>query len=360
MRTWTLQVFLVQEGDGGASFLSIPKKHPLSVKDLQGAKRDLLDACEAEGPGRLVHPTDGEFDARCLSCSAVETSSTRNMVEFSITFVEAGEITPPVTKKKSLMAQIAQGMKSAINTVGQIRRAARDINDKIQKIASGDIFSAMDGALGLTGFMTGTDLSAFQEGVKGIRDSSLTLAGDIEELTDQWQETVETLTESEDLRKLTDDLSASATTAQEALETTGLSASEETALHEAADISLMFVISALATAAKKTVLAEFLAYEDAIVARDQLIGVMEDLEGYITDQDLLDYYRDMNATLVEAIDEESIDLPRVRTFEIPAVTTILELANHLYGDTTRAQEIIDRNQIADPLAVSGAVEVLTE
>lgn len=360
VRRWRLQAFIVGAGPSANSLLNRPSAHPLNATDLQGAKNDLIDACESEGPGRLVHPTDGEIQARCELCEVVESASTRNVVEFILTFVESGAIIRPVTKKASLLAQIAATMKSAINLVYAARRTARDMNDKIRKVLSGDIFSAMDGALGLSGQFTGVDLSGFRGAVTAIRDSRTTLLEDTEELTTQWQDAVAELSDAKDMRTLGTHLLTGVEASQAATSATGLSIAEQAAADDSADMQLMFMVSALAAAGQYTAIETFTAYDDAISARDDVVDLVNAVEPYSDDPDLLAALRDLRASLVEAIDQESIDLPRLRTLEVPTVKTALELAYDLYGDATRALEIIDRNNIADPNAVSGTLQVLTE
>jgi prophage DNA circulation protein len=61
-----------------------------------------------------------------------------------------------------------------------------------------------------------------------------------------------------------------------------------------------------------------------------------------------------------AITEEAVDLPRLRSLTVNGRRTALALAWQLYGDPDRADEIVDRNAIADPNAVTGTIQVLTE
>lgn len=65
--------------------------------------QDLEDACEAEGPGLLVHPTMGQMQARCESYNRVETKTELRFCRFDMIFVEARN-----TSYASLMSEPTQ------------------------------------------------------------------------------------------------------------------------------------------------------------------------------------------------------------------------------------------------------------
>lgn len=72
------------------------KAHGFSVSafvvgdDYMAARDRLLDALEAEGPGRLVHPWLGERTVRVDSYSLSESAAAGGMAVFRLAFVEAG------------------------------------------------------------------------------------------------------------------------------------------------------------------------------------------------------------------------------------------------------------------------------
>lgn len=55
---------------------------------------DLIEALETEGPGLLVHPTMGEFDAQPGPFSVVERRERGGFAEFEMNFLEAGSRDP--------------------------------------------------------------------------------------------------------------------------------------------------------------------------------------------------------------------------------------------------------------------------
>lgn len=55
------------------------------------ARDALIAACEAEGPGTLVHPTLGEVQAICDRCNMTETKERGGIATFEMLFLEAGQ-----------------------------------------------------------------------------------------------------------------------------------------------------------------------------------------------------------------------------------------------------------------------------
>ena len=56
----------------------------------------LLNACEADGPGTLVHPFHGEHTVVCETCTVSESrQGGQRMATFQLSFVEAGTFETP-------------------------------------------------------------------------------------------------------------------------------------------------------------------------------------------------------------------------------------------------------------------------
>jgi len=59
--------------------------------DYADRRDDLIDACEQEGPGLLVHPTIGEEQVVCDYYHVVESRERGRMAEIEMQFTEAGQ-----------------------------------------------------------------------------------------------------------------------------------------------------------------------------------------------------------------------------------------------------------------------------
>ena len=72
------------------------------VGDRYAEQRDrLIEACDAEGPGELVHPYLGSLQVACTACSLTERTREGRMARFSLTFVEAGENRYPTSRARA-------------------------------------------------------------------------------------------------------------------------------------------------------------------------------------------------------------------------------------------------------------------
>ena len=59
--------------------------------DYDVTRDELIEACDMEGPGELVHPYLGSLQVFCTLGSLTERTREGRMARFSLSFVEAGE-----------------------------------------------------------------------------------------------------------------------------------------------------------------------------------------------------------------------------------------------------------------------------
>lgn len=346
-RRWKLQAFLVRGGDE-------------SHADLQARKRKLIEAIETKGAGKLVHPTDGDVgNVRCETCDITESSGGLNYVEFDISFVESGAVFQATTVQKSKASTFASRLKQAIRTAYRIRRAARSAEDKVRRIMSGNIYDQCNALLGLAGQIGGADVTAYQDAVTAIRDAHETLKDDAGELVDRWQAVFDSFSDPSSPRTVVQSLAAPLAASQLAAATGASTARDQAILDNAADTDLMVAVSALAVAGALAADASYTAYDEAIATRDTLAGLLASVALYAADADTYAALLDLQAAVTTAITEEALDLPRIRVLTVPTTRTLLEVAYDLYADPERAMEILDRNKLADPNAVSGPLYLLT-
>jgi len=345
-RRFTLQAFLV--GD-----------------DARARKRALIAACEASNSGILIHPTEGQMRVQCESCDVTESSDGVNYVEFSMGFVEAGTVSDFGISTASQAASLGAQLRTAVRTFYAARLQVTSFTRKVHRFLTGSVEERLQALLQMVTQLTGIDTSALQYATAVVADTYETGIEDAELAAEQWQDIVrafrgtseEPWTESENLRKvaantgdaLADTWLASADTEQDQL-----------ALDSIALTNLTLHASVLADAAELASQAGYASYDDAIAAQTDLADRLADLEGYVDDADLLGALRDLRIAMVQAIQGDALDLPRLRSLTVPVPTCALSLAYDLYGDSARADEIVARNNLADPNAVSGSLLVLTE
>ena len=346
-RRWTLQAFLVrQSGESHA--------------DLQARKRKLIEACETKGAGKLVHPTDGEITVRCESVDVSESSDGIYYVELRLAFVESGAVFSVVEQQTPKVRGFADVVKSSIRTAYLVRRAVRATDDIARRALSGSIYQRMDALLQVVGRCGVGDMTAFRDAVRAIRDANTTMADDAEEFSDAWLDVIDGFESPVSPRAVAESLLPGLVASQAAAATGASNTLSQAALDNLADTDLLMATMAVASAGELAVAATYSAYEDAIAVRDQLDDLMDTVGTYTTDPDTWDALRDLRSAVSKVLTDEALDLPRVRGVHVVAPTTALELAYAIYGDAGRAEEIVDRNKIADPNAVTGDLQVLTE
>ena len=82
------------------------------------ARDALLDACDRPGPGRLIHPYLGAFDASCEGVKLVETSEEGGIATLTIDFVRGGANKQPIAVPDTAAAIEAAAAIAAAAAVG--------------------------------------------------------------------------------------------------------------------------------------------------------------------------------------------------------------------------------------------------
>ena len=82
--------------------------------DYFSARDKIIEACEKEGSGELIHPYLGRQVVNCTDLKVRESQRDGGFVEFSFTFNESGEQSFPDSKKDTALA-IASAATNAID-----------------------------------------------------------------------------------------------------------------------------------------------------------------------------------------------------------------------------------------------------
>lgn len=119
--------------------------------------------------------------------------------------------------------------------------------------------------------------------------------------------------------------------------------------------------NAIAEAARTSASIEYSSYDEAIGVRDRLADAI-DAEALTAPDDVYAALIDLRAAVVTDITVRGADLARIVKHTPPRTESALVIAYRLYGDVSRAEEIIARNKIAHPLFVPGGLplEVLSD
>lgn len=105
----------------------------------------------------------------------------------------------------------------------------------------------------------------------------------------------------------------------------------------------------------------FVSFDDAIAQRELNTARIDDQELNLTDDSLYLPLQNLRAALVAAVPGRLSDLPRLVSVPLPSTTPSLVLAWKLYGSLDREQDVIDRNDVQNPLFVpAGPLAVLSD
>lgn len=312
-RRWKLQGFVLGEGAP-------------AIRDL------MIAACEKKGPGPLLHPTLGLVQARCEALSVRESvDGGVNVVEFTLDFIEAGS----TYSIGLIMTAVALAKAAAVNVAVAALYAQHGSSASDQTARAGTLST-------LAGKLSDRDAAdAFKDAVDGIAARADVLAADPEAAAEAWQGAFSTVSDATDLRAIASVLEPLF------VESGG------------APLDTLLFASSLAAAGDAAASATYTTWDDAIAIRDDMARQMDLAALYLVDANTHAALLDLKGAVVQAISDEAVTLPRLRSLSVMRPVPALALAFDLYGDAERASEIVTRNNLSDPCAVAGDLRVLT-
>lgn len=336
--------------------------------DYRATRDALIEAIEAYGPGKLVHPYYGELTVSLddSPASIDESDDMGGSATISFSVVESGEARFPaataatsdqVAAKADTAAAVAgEGMAGGLSiggmpafvsasAIAQIDRGLRLVEVALGAATSGDLRSA---ALGL---------------IAGLRPELLSLLSSPVSLFGRLRGIYETargafapdaglsafVRASRDLVPAA--LPAVPPTPQRVVERATCTMIDDT-------LRTLTVCQAAICAASVV----FPDYTTAIDTRDQLVDELDRLSEATADDRLHQSLADLRAAVVRDINQRAAELARVVSFVPAATLPALVVAYRLYGAADRDAEIIGRNRIAHPGFIAGgvALEVLDD
>lgn len=326
--------------------------------------RALIAACrDTSGPGLLVHPYRGEMTVVCRGLRTRETSAEGGMARVSMTFIEAGKATLPTvrTDNRSRTRQAATAVTNA---------AAEAFEEGFSVLgAPGFVLEAASAqVVGLTEFLKPSNLGRPLGSLEDFAYQVRNLAAEASDLVQAPADLAERIIDV--FRTVGDSFEHSADALQRAFDRyrsdddaidTGAASRQRMNANTAAFNALVRQ-AALAEASAQSVAAEHPSYEDAQAARDGLLERM-DSESETTPSDAV--YEALSALRVEivrGIPQDPEKLPRLIQYTPRATLPALVIAYQLYGDASRAAEIIARNKPRHPGFMPGGtpLEVLSD
>jgi prophage DNA circulation protein len=359
---WTIECFVV--GD-----------------DYDLARDALIAAIRASGSGTLIHPYLGTKTASVDNGAEVTDSTEEGgMARFSIPFVEAGADTTPAATPDTQGAAVAAAANvgtaaaTSATTRLSVANVAGFVNVSAQGLV-GSVGAAISGALGLVradplqAFSFLQSLATFSSAPQTLLADPGTLAATIfstvgavgtlatyadDALTQLVGPTGVATGQQNGLIGFGSDLPAIAPTTPDRV------------TQAANQAALCQILNAAAAASAVSVIADmaFTSYDDAVSIRDPVADQLDQLATTIADSgddNLAGAVDALRLAMITDVTARGASLARLYAYTPPNTQPAILIAQRLYGDATRADELIARNAIPHPSFVPGGqtLEVLS-
>lgn len=340
----------------------------LVIGDAYFADRDaLIEACAGPGseePGTLVHPFLGELRVRCESVQYTESLKEGRFCAFDITFVEAGAEASP-TERFDTLRRVVTTVRRVVRlaqTAYRIAALARgDLAGFAQGVAFGFVQS-IAGRLGV-GFLAlpGVTLDNVRGAIAALSDDPVTDPASVAETLPAPFAALAVApavaapqAEPGQAFASRDDAAPQAEPFDLLLAEARMPAPAATdPAEEAALLALhgLALDAAAASAAEAASIADWPNADAAIAARDALVDVLiarQDAAADAGADDLFAAWRDLIAAARLDLTERAARLPRVARYALPGPLPALALAQRLYADAARADELVALARVPHP------------
>jgi len=335
------------------------------------ARRDaLINALEEAGAGKLKHPTLGEMQVTLTDCRMSESTAEGGMARFGLVFVEAGAPAWPkhvgstpdqvAAKAELTVEEIMADFEFSMSTAGQpdfVASSATSIlggmADQV-KVAAATVQAALEPLADLQ-----RQVDAFNADLATLVYTPYDLASGVVDMVQQLvrgvaQEPVAALDVAKRLWRFGNlDVTVAGVSAKRAVE-----------LNNQVVIARLVRGAALCEGARAAASLTFDSFDQAAKLRDELAEALDELLMATANDDAFDALRALRAAVVADITARGADLSRLVRFTPAGTMPALLLAQQFYGDGSRGDEVLSRNQavIGHPLFVRGgmALEVLAD
>jgi prophage DNA circulation protein len=338
--------------------------------DYMTARDELLAACEEAGAGELIDPWEGVLSVVCVRCQLRENLQEGAFARFTLTFEEAGVNVAPVAETDTAWAvtdTASSAAASSVTTFGATYSTSTRPSylAGLSQVVLGDVADGLETAerLARGGLEPAAevfrDLANFREDIVALSYTPASLGTEIDRLTGS---VADLATDPND--RIDRMLELAETLVDLEPQTTSTPARIQAGVNQEAIVSLQRR-AAIARAAAAVPDVEFASYEEAQDVRGRVLEAL-DVEllaagEFYTDDTYLEL-RALYAAVADDIQARASTLARLSRFTPPATMPALAIAQHLYGDATRDEELIARNGIPHPGFTPGgsALQVLTD
>ena len=335
--------------DAGGQVKQFTFRIYLVGENAEAMRSDLEEAFDAEGPFELVHMYYGRFKARSTTYSFAHVASELNYVSGSVTFVpeedpkKVARSSEDVhgladSKANSSLSRAAAMFNEAFSIAGKAANvvqsavdATNDILDMIEDVRNG-MRDVQDFVL---------NLSQLRENISLIMRTPGDFSNRIQNL---FTMTKETFSGDDDWNSYTNEslVMMSKIDVDDGSTTSALMRSQ---------IQRLSLVSAAGMAVKSVLSSKFDNSEQVYETEESLNTAFEAAMAKVTDVNDYMSLADMLAIALKYLREAKSKLAVVLEMPLNDISNALVACYDCYGDLNRVDEIIDRNEIADPSAI---------
>lgn len=321
-------------------------------KDCELDRERLEEAFNREGAFEFVHPYYGKFNARCTEYKFKYTSNVYEYAEGEATFV------PEENPKKSarsvvdlrgtVIAKAEQNLDSAKGNFAEnfsIIDKAKSVVDSVSSQVSSlmdSIESARQSMRGVSEFVQ--TVSKIRENIQLVLNTPTDFAARIQDLLTLTKETV---SPDGGFNNYVNESLAVMSSRSEASESSG-----STASGLIAEIDRLVVMSAASMAVQSVVNSSFVSADEAREIHDNVATVFEAAASSMESVDDYANLSDLEATALKYLRDEMSKLAEVVELPLSASRNVLSICFDCYGNLDKLDDIIERNDIGDPLLVT--------
>lgn len=304
------------------------------------AARDrLLAALTLPGAGLLVHPTLGELSVTARPADVTESTADGGMATFALEFVESGVVEFP-----TVAADAGQLVEAAADDVNAAASAAFVSSFAT---AGSPSFVADAAALSLSSELAAARAAMLAPGVT-MSDAIVDAVAELDAIVYQGAAILDTpaalalqLQAAFALAADIDVLDLITAAAGAVAAVVGTVAGQQIA-DNAAAMSRLFVAAALTAQARIALDVAWDNYTDAAAFRDRFVERADRAAAAGDDAEFV-ALRDLAGAVADDIEARAASLAQLVTEPIASPVSAFELAQRLYGDGSRADEILARN-----------------
>ncbi|MBR2863739.1 MAG: DNA circularization N-terminal domain-containing protein [Bacteroidaceae bacterium] len=338
--------------DVGKKVLGITCTIYLTGADCETKRERLEEALNKEGAFEFVHPHYGRMNARCTAYSLSFKKAEQEFISGELTFVpeqkvekQAQSVTDlrgvAIGKSDSALSSAKSIFTEVFSIAGKAKSVVDSVADSTTKMLD-DIENARGSIRSVSAFVN--TLSQIRENVQLIMMSPADFANRIQNLLTLTKETV---SDDDANGYVNESLVMMQSTMARKRDSASISADELSA-----EVDRLALMIAAAMAARFVVDCKFVSAEEAREMQDSLSSIFDDAAeqaGSIEDYATL---MDLQATALKYLRDEMSKLAVVVDLPLNGTRDILSVCFDCYGNLDRVDEILERNDVGDPLVMT--------